>query len=71
MDLGIAFFVLIILALIVVGFVFAFKSNDSTKNVEVSKEMVVSPGNYCLGENSICSEGYVCDSEEGICVKDE
>lgn len=68
MGLGIVFFVLIILSLIVVGFVFAFKSTNSSKT---SKEAVVSPGNYCLEENSICSEGYICDSEEGICVKDE
>jgi hypothetical protein len=71
MNLGIVFFVLVVLALIIVGFIFAFKSSDSTKNIEASKDVVVSPGNYCLGENSMCSEGYVCDSEEGICVKDE
>ena len=70
MALGVLFFVLIVIALIIVGFVFAFKSSDSTKNIESSKDVVVSPGNYCLGENSVCSEGYVCDYEEGICVKE-
>ena len=69
MGLSVLFFIFVILALIVVGFVFVFKSSNSSKNTQIEKDLI-SPGNYCLEKDTYCSEGYICDSEDGICIKE-